>query len=490
MSNIKSKMKLKLQEYFQKYQIKGVSFDSRHLKDGDVFFAIKGEHFDGNNYIDAALQNKAAVVFTDNPAYQKERVIYIDNIRLALAIASSMIYPKLPENLMAVTGTNGKTSVAYYAQQIIAKLGSNSASIGTLGIISSKPLDSPALKAHSDSGLNTPDPIVFRQVLQTLEEENIQNVIFEASSHGLHQNRIGDVKVSSAGFTSFSQDHLEYHKTMQDYLEAKMLLFTNNLASNGEAIINSETLQLDFILNFLQQRNIKYTTVGTNGELKIVRCKQSLHGQNIECEFNGKSYSFYTNIIGSFQATNLLIAAKIVVNTGFKFEDIISVIPAIKPVPGRLQRVTDEKNDFQVFVDYAHTPDALEKSLQELKIIKHPEGKLVVVFGCGGDRDSLKRPIMGKIASTIADIAIVTDDNPRTEDAGKIRQEIIMGAPMLNEIAGRENAINNAIANLKKNDILLIAGKGHEDYQIIGNKKHHFSEVEVASKALLKKHHY
>jgi UDP-N-acetylmuramoyl-L-alanyl-D-glutamate--2,6-diaminopimelate ligase len=480
-------MESKLQKYFQKYQIKDISFDSRNLKEGDAFFALKGERFDGNNYIDAALKNKAAVVFTDNPAYQKERVIYIDNIRLALAIASGMIYPKLPRHLMAVTGTNGKTSVASYVQQIIAKLGAGSASIGTLGIIASKQLNSLSVEAHSDSGLNTPDPVIFRKILQTLAEENIQNVIFEASSHGLHQLRIGDIKVNSAAFTSFSQDHLEYHKTMQDYLEAKLLLFTNNLSASGEAIINSEISYSDFIIKFLRQKNINFTTVGPNGDLKITACEQSLLGQSVECEFNGKTYNFYTNIIGSFQATNLLIAAKIVANAGFKFEDVIRVIPEIKAVPGRLQRITDENNDFQVFVDYAHTPDALEKSLQELKAVKNPEGKLALVFGCGGDRDTLKRPIMGKIASRLADIAIVTDDNPRTEDAAKIRKEIIMGAPEISETGDREKAINNAIANLKKNDILLVAGKGHENYQIIGDKKYHFSDAEVVGKALLKK---
>lgn len=476
----------KLREYFQKYKIKGIGFDSRKLNEGDAFFAIKGERVDGNNYIDAALQNKAAVVFTDNPAYQKERVIYLENIRQALALAGSLIYPKLPTHLMAVTGTNGKTSVASYVQQIIAKLGGSSASIGTLGVIASKKLPPSLVKAYSESGLNTPDPIIFRKIIQTLAEENIQHVIFEASSHGLYQQRIGDIKIGSAAFTSFSQDHLEYHKTMEDYLKAKLLLFTENLSRAGEAIINSEISYLDFIIKFLRQRDIKFTTVGLNGQLKIVCCEQSLLGQSIAYEFNGKTYSFFTNIIGSFQATNMLIAAKIVMNAGFKFEDVISVLPKIKAVPGRLQRVTDEKDDFQVFVDYSHTPDALEKSLQELKAIKNTEGRLVVVFGCGGDRDALKRPIMGKIASMIADIAIVTDDNPRTEDAAKIREEIIRGAPEISEIGDRKKAINNAIANLKKNDILLIAGKGHESYQIIGDKKHHFSDVRVARKALLK----
>jgi UDP-N-acetylmuramoyl-L-alanyl-D-glutamate--2,6-diaminopimelate ligase len=497
MWNIKlgMKHKLTLEKYFQEYQIKGISFDSRNVKAGDAFFAIKGEKFDGNDYIQEVLAKGVSLVFTENPLLQMNKVIYVQNIRDALAKSSGILYPQLPQHLLAVTGTNGKTSVASYVEQLIAKLGVSSASIGTMGVsvsnsanIENKSLA--ILQKYQASGMTTFDPVSFRELLQILVKQNIQHVIFEASSHGLHQKRIGNIKVNVAAFTSFSQDHLEYHKTMQEYLEAKMILFTDNLSEDAEVIINSNILYLDFISNFFHQNNIKFTTVGPDGHIKIISCEQSLLGQDIECEFEGETYKFYTPIIGSFQATNLLIAAKMVYNIGFKFKDIISVISDIKAVHGRLERVTKEHDDFQIFVDYAHTPDALEKSLIELKTIKKEGGSLVVIFGCGGNRDALKRSIMGEVASTNADLVIVTDDNPRNENAAKIRAEVLVGAQGAFEIADREIAINNAVVNLQKNDILLIAGKGHENYQIIGNNKYAFSDVIIASMALKKNKNY
>lgn len=476
-------MRLKLQEFFLDSNIDGISFDSRRVKPGDAFFAIRGEDFDGNDYIDNVLERGVSVVFTDNPSKQRDRVIYIEDIRMGLALAAGMLYQKMPENIVAVTGTNGKSSVVSYVHQILTFLGKTSASMGTLGVESTQKFSREALPDRQPT-LTTVDPISFRKILHTLAESGVQNVAFEASSHGLYQRRLGDIKVKTAAFTSFSQEHLEYHQTMESYLHAKLILSTENLLHDGEAVINSEIMFFDFIKKFLIEKQIAYSSVGKNGDLLIKKCKQSIEGQEIACEFMNKKYEFNTDIIGSFQATNILIAAKLVCNLGVDFDTIINILPSLKAVRGRLQRITESDDEFQVFVDYAHTPDALKQSLLELQKIKNKAGKLYVIFGCGGDRDTMKRPMMGKIASDIADYVIITDDNPRTEDPRKIRSEIAEGAIDVEEIEDRKSAIVNTIARLKRDDILLIAGKGHEDYQIIGHEITKFSDIEVVHKAL------
>jgi UDP-N-acetylmuramoyl-L-alanyl-D-glutamate--2,6-diaminopimelate ligase len=522
-------MKLKLENIFAQHKVKGITFNSQNVQAGDAFFAIKGENFDGNNYIDDALSRGAAVAITDDIARQQgERVIYVEDARVALAIASGMIYSKLPKNIVAVTGTNGKSSVVSYVQQILNLLGKTSAAMGTLGIESSQKLPSGYL--NKKSNLTTSDPISFRKNLQMLAENGIDHVAFEASSHGLCQKRLGDLKVQSAAFTSFSQDHLEYHKTMENYLQAKLQLFSEHLLPGGEAVINSEIAYFNVIKKFLEDKGIRYSTVenvnnnrhceepkatwqssdygsprqsedclamtdggsavtictqeNSNSIMQITKSKQSLSGQEITFEFKGNIYSFNTDIIGSFQAINILIATKLVHNLGINIAKIVTVLSKVRAVTGRLQRITNVDDEFQVFVDYAHTPDALEKSLEELRMLKGASGKLYVVFGCGGDRDTTKRPIMGKIATKIADKVIITDDNPRSENAGKIRREIIAGASGAEEIGDRRRAIIDTIAQLRKNDILLIAGKGHEDYQIIGDQVVNFSDIEIAKNSL------
>lgn len=479
-------MKHKIEELFKEGRAKGVSFDSRNLKAGDAFFAITGDVFDGNEYIEDALKKGASVVFTDNASKKNDNVEFLEDIRKGLAIAAGAMYQNAPENLVAITGTNGKSSVVSYVHQILSKLNQKSACIGTLGVESSEALSAELEKAQQNT-MTTSDPITFRKILSSLYNLGIKNVAFEASSHGLFQCRLGDVKVKSAAFTSFSQDHLEYHKTMESYLQAKLILFTENLQNGGEAIINSETMFFDFIKNFLNENEVPFCTVGKKkADISIKNNIQSLDGQVVTFVYKGEKYEFKTDIIGSFQAINLLIAAKLVHNLGFEFSKIIDKLPEIKAVMGRLQRITDSKHEYQVFVDYAHTPDALQKSLKELANLKQKSGKLYVVFGCGGDRDTLKRPIMGKIASDIADVVIITDDNPRTEDPRKIRGQIAEAAVEAEEIADRKEAITDTIARLRKDDIMLIAGKGHEDYQIIGKKAIKFSDIEIAKQALKK----
>ena len=401
---------------------------------------------------------------------------------MSLALVAGMLYPHLPKNIIAITGTNGKSSVVSYVHQILVLLGKKSSGMGTLGLESTEKL--PLGYANKSVALTTADPVTLRRNLQMLSEIGIENVAFEASSHGLVQRRLGDIKVSGAAFTSFSQDHLEYHQTMQSYLHAKLTLFTENLAAGAEVVINSDMMFFDFIKQFLIERGVTYSTVGLHGDLKIKKCIQSIIGQEVICELMQNKYHFNSDIIGSFQATNLLIAAKLVYNMGVDFDKIMDIMPKLQAVSGRLQRATDLHLEYQVFVDYAHTPDALEKSLTELKKIKEKAGKLYVVFGCGGDRDRKKRSIMGKIASEIADYVIITDDNPRTENAAQIRAEIADGAVQAEEIGDRKIAIIETMKRLQKGDILLIAGKGHEDYQIIGEEIIQFSDIELARSAL------
>ncbi|MFK7974004.1 MAG: UDP-N-acetylmuramoyl-L-alanyl-D-glutamate--2,6-diaminopimelate ligase [Rickettsiaceae bacterium] len=472
-------MKHKINALILKFRIKGISCNSHEIKPNSAFFAIKGEKFDGNAFIDEAFAKGALIVFTDNPLMaQSDKIIFLANIRLGLALAAEILYSTIPKNLIAVTGTNGKSSVVSYIHQILSLLGKTSACIGTLGLETNMSIDD--LSMQQNSGLTTGDPVTLRKYLNTLEQHGVENVALEASSHGLAQYRLGEIKFKSAAFISFSQDHLDYHGSMEKYLDAKLSLFTNNLSSKGEAVISSDIEKLDLIENFFITNNISYFTVGKTGNMAIINNCHNIGGQEISFLFLNQEYKFITDIIGSFQAVNLLIAAKLVYNLGINFDSIVKVLPKLRPVCGRLQRVTELTSDCQVFVDYAHTPDALEKSLTELRLLKPGNSKLYVVFGCGGDRDASKRPVMGKIAASIADHVIITDDNPRTEDADKIRQEIFVCAPNAKIVGDRYKAIVDTINSLNKGDILLIAGKGHENYQIIGTQTNEFSDIAVA----------
>lgn len=476
---------------FKQHNIKGVSCDSRSIKLGDAFFAIKGKKFDGNEYIAEVLE-KGAIVFTDDPSKEAEKIFYVQDIRLVLAIAAGIIYPKLSPNLIAVTGTNGKSSVVSYIYQILKLFEIEVAAIGTLGLESTLKMRESFLNNLPQS-LTTSDPITFRKILNEFVEIGVSSVVFEASSHGIHQRRLGDIKAKTAGFTSFSHDHLDYHGTMENYLKAKLQLLVDNLEQGAEVVINSEILDSDYaslVKDFFQEYNIRCFLVGRNGDIKINDIKTSLIGSSVYFEYDGKNYHFNTSIIGSFQAVNLLIATKMVANIGLDFGQIIEVLEKVVAVTGRLQRIGNIDDTFQVFVDYAHTPDALERSLSELQKIKDSDGKLYVLFGCGGDRDPSKRALMGKVACKLADYVVVTDDNPRSEDPKKIRLDVLKGAIGAEEIDGRELAIKNAIATLQKNDILLIAGKGHEEYQIIGNKTLIFSDIEISKKLLILKRKY
>ncbi|MCC8368679.1 MAG: UDP-N-acetylmuramoyl-L-alanyl-D-glutamate--2,6-diaminopimelate ligase [Rickettsia endosymbiont of Oxypoda opaca] len=523
----------KLQILFRQHSITDLSVDSRQVKENEAFFAIKGENYDGNKFIPDALNHKAGIIITDNKEsveLNPTKIVYVEDIRIALSLAAKILYPKEPKYLIAVTGTNGKSSVVSYIAQLYSLLGKNAATIGTLGVEYFGNIKLPEILEDIPS-LTTLDPINFRKILHNLTDNDIEYLAFEASSHGLDQERLYGIKVNVACFTSFSQDHLDYHQTKEAYLLAKLKLFTDNLIPpllnstssgnlyvdpvlessrtkkyaadrgsvspsnsrevasleggelpSGLAVLNSDIAEIDFIKDYLNRHNVKFITIGQEGDLKITKTVSSIHGQNINFTFNNKDYEFNTEIMGSFQASNLLIAALAVHNTGFAFDEVINLLPKVRPVKGRMERIR-HKN---IFVDYAHTPDALEQTLTELKNIKLKGSKLIVIFGCGGNRDKAKRSLMGEIAARIADNIIITDDNPRNENPSDIRKEIIDGVIKISdkyiELESREEAIKYGINNLKQDDILLIAGKGHENYQIIGDKKLPFNDIEIAKK--------
>lgn len=510
-----NELKYKIQELFKKFNITDICLynqkvkpgaalffindiseefytkeDREKLNPGEIYFPInsESEKFCVREYIDEVLKQGVSLVFTNNQKYIGEKVVYVENRRLALAEAASILYPEVPKYLIAVTGTNGKTSVVHYCRQLFTLLDHHchSASIGTTGIDCSNLILQTFFDKEEYKALTTPNQITLRKSLQILADNAVNNVAFEASSQGIDMNRLGSIKVQAAAFTSFSQDHLDYHYTMNDYLHAKLKLFTHNLSTGSLVVLNSEIPELEYIKSFLKKYSLNIMTVGFQGDLKIHNIHQSINGQEIDFEFKKKRYHFETEVLGSFQSSNLLIACILVHHSGVKFKNIIDILPKVGSIKGRLQRITLNEHPFQVFVDYAHTPDALEKVLSELReICADSKGKLKVLFGCGGDRDSMKREIMGSIAHKLADRVIVTDNDPRCEDPVQIRQQVLQGVPDAIEIADRREAIFQTVSALQENDILLIAGKGHEDYHIIGTEKVPFSDIEIAKEAII-----
>lgn len=464
----------------QDFSITNVTMDSRTATPNSAFF-IEGNN---QNYINQAIEKGAKLIITDDESATSDLpIILVKNVRIALTAAAKFLYPNKLKFITSVTGTNGKTSVVHYFAQITALLGYTSASLGTMGLqVSHKKIES-ALKNLAPE-LTTPDIISMYKIMAKLSENKVDCLAFEASSHGLDQKRIYGIKVAAAGFTSLSHDHLDYHKTYEDYRSAKLKLFTENLNINGVAVLNSDIKDFEYIRNHILRHQRKVITVGTNGDVKITSITPNITGQEISFSYKNENYSFKTNILGSFQATNLLIAAILVqYSAQIEFDKIVPELSKISAAKGRLEKINN--NDYHIFVDFAHTPDALEKSITELKNLT--TGKLITLFGCGGDRDKTKRPIMGQIASALSDLVIITDDNPRTEMAEQIRQDIASNATNEVQIAGREEAIKYAIEKMQKGDILLIAGKGHEDYQIIGKTKYPFDDSEVARKYLTRK---
>ncbi|MDE2602486.1 MAG: UDP-N-acetylmuramoyl-L-alanyl-D-glutamate--2,6-diaminopimelate ligase [Bradyrhizobium sp.] len=458
----------------------GVAMDSRAVKPGDLFFALSGSKTDGVRFIDAAIASGAVAISGDRapPGERSVPFIATSNPRRALALAAARFYPRQPGTIAAVTGTSGKTSVAAFARQIWLRLGHASASIGTVGLVS------PGRTVYGS--LTTPDPIALHRQLDEIARDGVTHLALEASSHGLHQFRLDGVRIAAAGFTNLSRDHMDYHPDIAHYLAAKLRLFRDLVTAGGAAVISADHDGSQQVIDAARQRKLRVMTVGGEGDgagegIRLVSAVIDGLAQKLVLEHRGRRHALRLPLVGAFQIENALVAAGLALGTGSEAQAVFAALEHLEGAKGRLERV-GEQNGATIFVDYAHKPDALAKALQALR--PYARRKLVVVFGAGGDRDAGKRPLMGAIAADHADSIIVTDDNPRSEDPQLIRSAILATATGAREIGDRAQAIRTAIAGLQPGDALLIAGKGHETGQIVGDRTLPFSDHDAVAAAL------
>ncbi|MEM8799276.1 MAG: UDP-N-acetylmuramoyl-L-alanyl-D-glutamate--2,6-diaminopimelate ligase [Pseudomonadota bacterium] len=464
--------------------ISGLSLDSRLVEPGDLFVAVPGEQFDGRRYIADAVQRGAVAVLTvvDDGFLgagnaNNVPVIKVANPRLELARLAGRFYQPMPKKIVAATGTNGKSSVVDFVRQIWAFQGKTAASVGTLG---ARVQSNGELTEGAGGGLTTPDVIGLHQMLSELARDGVDHVAIEASSHGLAQYRLDGVPLSAAGFTNLTRDHIDYHGSLDAYFMAKLRLFGEVLAPGATAVIHADTRFGEEVDDLCWARGLKAMTTGVAGrDLEVIRADAVADGIEVEIAAGAARYQIAFPLIGGFQLENALLAAGLVIATSGDPETTLSALEVLKPVPGRLERVGETPAGAQVIVDYSHTPDALRAALQALR--PHTKNKLHVVFGCGGDRDTGKRPLMGEAAAHHADHVIITDDNPRGEDPAQIRSAAMAGAPNAREIADRADAIETAIRKAQAGDTVLVAGKGHETGQHIGGEILPFSDVEIVA---------
>ena len=455
--------------------IAGLAFDSRKTAPGNVFFALAGAKDDGLKHVGEAVKKGAAAIVAERWADTPSAAfVQVADARAALAHAAARFYPRQPETIVAVTGTSGKTSVAAFARQIWRALGKEAASIGTIGVVSGP------LTVYGS--LTTPDPIALHALLDRLAADGVTNLAIEASSHGLDQKRLDGVRLAAGAFTNLTRDHMDYHASVEDYLKAKLRLFRDLLRDGAPAVIDADSAIAPQIIEAARARGLQVVTVGAKGEtIRLVSAERDGLSSALDLQFGGRSFRVKFPLAGDFQISNALVAAGLCIATGSESGAVFDALQKLEGAPGRLERVGDIRGA-SVFVDYAHKPDALEKALAALR--PFVPGRLVLVFGCGGDRDAGKRPIMGEIAARCADITIVTDDNPRSEKPGAIRKQILASAPLALEIGDRAAAIRAGVSMLLGGDALLIAGKGHETGQIVGDKILPFSDADEARAAL------
>ena len=441
-------------------EVTGFAIDHRKVAKGSVFGAFKGAVFNGEDFIGEAVDRGAvAVVARDEASVPKVPHLGGTEPRRLFARLASRFYGPYPETVVAVTGTNGKTSTVEMTRQLWRMAGHRSASIGTLGVTTSDD--------QVKTGLTTPDIVTFLNNMAGLKRMGISHVAYEASSHGLDQHRAEGVPLKAVAFTNFSRDHLDYHPSMDSYFEAKMRLFDELLPADGAAVIWTDDPKSAEVIERVRKRGVEPMTVGRSGELiQLIEQKPTALGQNLVIRHGEGTHRLALPLIGAYQASNVLVAAGLAIATGSSFDSVYSAMQRLAPVRGRLERAVISRSGAPVYVDYAHTPDALEAAIAALR--PHVSNRLITVFGAGGDRDPGKRPQMGAVAARLSDIVIVTDDNPRGEDAAKIRAEVMAGAPEAIEIEGRREAIGEAIRLAGQGDIILLAGKGHETGQIIG----------------------
>ena len=461
-------------------EVTGVASDSRRVKRGDLFVAVPGTKADGLTFVPKALAAGTVAVMAERaPENLPADIAFVrtENVRRALALVAARLYPRQPRVVGAVTGTSGKTSVAAFTRQIWAALGHEAASIGTIGLVTPN--------EETYGSLTTPDPIELARTLDRLAEDGLTHLAMEASSHGLDQHRLDGVRVSVGGFTNLTRDHMDYHASEEAYLAAKLILFERIVVPDGAAVVASDNPHADRVIAAASARGLSVLTVGRNGSgIRLVGSAIDGFSQTLRLEHAGQSYRVRLPLVGAFQIENALVAAAMAIATGSDPKGVFDALEGLEGAKGRLELI-GQRNGAPIFVDYAHKPDALAKALDALR--PYAKRKLVVVFGAGGDRDSGKRPLMGAIATEKADAVIVTDDNPRSENPAAIRAAIIAAARGATEIADRGEAIRRAVAALQPGDVLLVAGKGHETGQIVGERVLPFSDHEAVAAALKEK---
>ena len=459
--------------------ILGLYGQSQDVKAGGLFAAMQGVKVHGAKFARDAAQRGAVAMLTDAAgaaeiqAHLPDMALCISpNPRKALAQAAARFYGTHPKTMVAITGTNGKTSIASFCRQIWMQMNQNAINIGTIGVEGawSAPL------SHT-----TPDPITLHKVLAQAAHAGITHAALEASSHGLHQSRLDGITYAAAAFSTFSQDHLDYHATLQAYFEAKMILFEHLLPAGAAAVINADDPRAADVRAICEKRGHKISTLGRGAgvDLRLLGQSYDIKGQTLRFEYAGNVHQTHFPLIGGFQAENVMLAALLVIATGAPPQKVFEALKSIKPVRGRMQYAAQRENGAAIYVDYAHTPAAVETALRALRA--HTLGRLVAVIGAGGDRDAHKRPLMGQAAAQYADTVFVTDDNPRFEEPAHIRAMVLKGAPQAIEVPDRATAILQAVSTLQAGDVLLIMGKGHETGQQIGADILPFDDAEQAS---------
>jgi UDP-N-acetylmuramoyl-L-alanyl-D-glutamate--2,6-diaminopimelate ligase len=458
--------------------VRGVAVDSRAVRPGDLFVAIEGGKTDGLKFVTAAVTGGAVAVLAqrtpETPLPAGVAFVRSANARRALALIAANFFARQPATIAAITGTSGKTSVAAFTRQIWSALGHSAASVGTVGIVSPR--------GETYGSLTTPDPVALHRSLDALAREGVTHLAIEASSHGLDQYRLDGLRIAAAAFTNLSRDHLDYHPTIEAYLAAKLRLFEELLEPRRTAVIDVDHQHSAVVVAAARKRGLQLLTVGRNGEgIRLAAAAVDGFAQRLRLVHAGKEFQVRLPLVGEFQIENALVAAGLAVATGGDPAAVFAGLERLVGAKGRLE-LAGLKNGAPIFIDYAHKPDALAKALEALR--PAASAQLVVVLGAGGDRDRGKRPLMGEVAAAKADRVIVTDDNPRSEEPAAIRAAILAAAPGATEIGDRREAIRTAIADLRAGDVLLIAGKGHETGQIIGDRTIPFSDHEAVATAL------
>jgi UDP-N-acetylmuramoyl-L-alanyl-D-glutamate--2,6-diaminopimelate ligase len=464
--------------------ILGITNNSKEVNDGYLFAALPGTQVNGAQFIAEALSRGAVAILSQSSTRNftkssKAKFIFSEKPHQEFALIAAKFYQNNLEYIAAVTGTNGKTSVAEFARQLWSVNGKKSASIGTLGVVADNIVVGPKL--------TTPDPVALHVSLSELNRKGVTHIALEASSHGLDQNRLDGVLIKAAAFTNLSQDHLDYHSSMDTYLSAKLRLFSELLEENGVAVLNSDGKYFDKLRDICDSRKISIISYGHSfdSDIRVLKIQPTQTGQNVRLLVNDTEMNIFLSLIGEFQLLNALAAFGLV--EGVMAHDMkqrIQNLECLHGAPGRLEAIGSHPNGAPIIVDYAHTPDALRNILEALR--PHVQGRLICVFGAGGDRDKEKRPLMGMVAEKLSDLTIITDDNPRSENPLTIREEIMLGCPSGINIGERSEAINHGLSSLKKEDLLVIAGKGHETDQVVAGKTIPFNDSKFVQTQLTK----